>query len=266
MTSLERYINCSNVGSSDYTVRLWRLVLRNNSFSIEPLHFYVGHAGRITCLDINLDYNMIASGSTDRTVCIWDTRTGRLRVLISNYDSSLVSVSINKCNGNIVTMTEKKIRIFSINGYLLCEEELPSRGTCAIANPCPEWIDGIVAITGHEGGQLILWKMHSIFIEGTNKESVSTTDKSITCISLQRKLIITHIPPRVHKSPITCLRLIPISKALTKIKDFVTDKNTSSDENNYLYDLFAGDMDGYVSRWTTQRLDQLSQQDLQSIF
>lgn len=329
-------------GSKDSTVRLWKLEFDQSSsreLNIDLIHQYTGHRCEVSCIDINTDYTMLVSGCVDGNGYVWDIRTGRLRLILSKHEDKILSVSINSSNGDIITLTALELRLYSINGDLLCSEKFMDHindaplqymtpGCTVIAVPTSEWqTGGVVAITGHENGQVFLWKYRSIpnlnnenFSNKMSEKSqnsikmdpnfgdsspssnaLSTADSGFDDsvafnkvnealnpsphglserpfsdfknVKLKRELtIITNSNViKTHRADISCIKLLNSSNASglstsgmnSRIKDFV-DRSLAFDETETV-DLFVGDCDGFVSRWSVQRLDQLTQADLQSL-
>jgi len=120
-----------------------------------------------------------------------------------------------------------------------------------LAPPCAEWQDGVVAVTGHDNGFIYLWKVKTNSVGGHDEET-GTHGK------LVRTLVPT-APVKTHRGNITSLRLCPT--IFTKSKEIV---ERSFDDAGSL-DLLVGDADGFVSRWTALRLEQLPQADLQNV-
>lgn len=80
-------------GSWDHSIRIWDL----DAATSELL---VGHTGRAICVTFSLDGNLIATGSTDCTVRIWDAIHTNTTVVVSlNYlTSTLFPVATSSSN------------------------------------------------------------------------------------------------------------------------------------------------------------------------
>jgi len=226
-------------GCMDSTVRVWKY----NSQNMQLQATLCGHeGGKITCLDISTVFGSIVTGGTDGKILVWDLRTLTfLRQLhhVSNGNHSArngslkctaaKSVSINHCNGNIVTLVHATLCVFDINGNLIARQsdeyefegnDIPS---CAIATDSPEWTEnGIVAITGHTNGDVRLWSI--------NYE--------------QEFLVLRHtVPGRVHSCPITSL-------------------SVSGEQQDTL---LIGDKSGKMSVCMTLKLEQLNATELSAL-
>jgi WD40 repeat protein len=157
-------------GCADSTVRVWRY--ENNFMSLQAT--LCGHeGGQLTCIDISTVFGSIVTGCGRGSVVLWDLRTltfvRRLRhpFLDDSHRRtasvgfcSAISVSINNRNGSVVTLVGSNLSIFDINGTLIAtyDHGATSGPTCAVSTDCPEWMEqGIVAVTGHENGEVRFW-------------------------------------------------------------------------------------------------------------
>jgi len=182
-------------GCSDSTVRVWR----NHGNHLQLQATLCGHeGGQITCIDVSTTFGTIVTGGSDGNVLLWDLRRFMfIRQLdLENEDSDnfgVRSVSINHKNGNILTLVAANVKLFDINGNMLATPDYKNgfnahnKPSCAVATDCPEWMgDGIVAVTGHINGDIMLWGLHH--------------DRGA--------LIMRHqVPDNVHSCAITALRV-----------------------------------------------------------
>jgi hypothetical protein len=150
-------------------------------------------------------------------------------------------------------------------------------GRVVLSPPCAGWLDGVEAVTGHDDGEVRFWRL--VY----NKESLKRELLS-TVLCLSPSQLVTLMPSQflspqglsnaspgmverdkisnqTHESAITTLRLCPLSSS-KKDKD-VMNKSTL----NGPQELLIGDEQGYVSRWTVMKLDQLdlTQRDLRGL-
>jgi WD40 repeat protein len=145
------------------------------------------------------------TGGADGRVLVWDLRRLTFLVELPHDDAEqstrlgeevrVTSVSINNRSGQILTLVGSRMRIFDINGNLIATHNSTSSSpfgnhntpTCAIATDCPGYMeDGVVAVSGHKNGDVMLWGIH-----------------------YDRKLLVHRhtVPDKVHTSPITALRI-----------------------------------------------------------
>lgn len=191
-----------------------------------------------------------------------------LRIL-NGHTEPIESVSVNPISGNILVLTVYQLAIYTINGYLINSAnflnnqnpmQYTTLGKVVLAPPTADWQDGIVAVTGHVGGHIHLWRLRTI------PGSQAATDIKFTkhCNANNRQLYISFSPIKTHRTDISSIKLcstIIHTTSLLKQKDIVV---KAFDESRSL-DLLVGDIEGYVSRWSPYKLDQLQNSDLQSI-
>lgn len=253
------------------------------------------------CLELSSDFSILVSGGADANVIVWNIRTKRMLCTLSKHNGPVISLSINPLSGQIVTLTSSQLRLYTVNGRLISFANIDSRESLhtnperggfsslltaaapprlVIATPTAEWQDGVVAVTGHEGGHVYLWRLHNL----SSPKNVSLSElypedfdaahysfsaseaeleSSPERLSIASQLYISSTPTKVHRSNITVLRLCSSAGSNTnRTKDLVA---KSVEECGRAVDLLVGDADGFVSRWTPQRLDQLPTSDLHSI-
>ena len=56
----------------DKTIQLWHIADRD-----KPLYTFIGHTDAITAVDYSTNGKLLASGSSDKTVRLWDVTTGK---------------------------------------------------------------------------------------------------------------------------------------------------------------------------------------------
>ena len=181
-------------GCVDSTLRVWAY----DESSLKLRATLCGHDGaHIKCIDVSTECGVIVSGCGQGRVLMWDLRTLTFVRPLKHGDcagEAVVSVSINHKNGNVITLVGSLLSIFNINGSLLAHhrftgDDLP---TCAVSTDCPDWMDkGVVAVTGHESGEVCLWNMDC----DTNKLIMRQTVEGNT-----------------HSKPITALRVTGVER------------------------------------------------------
>ena len=222
----------------DSTVRVWRVHTTSRSFersyALRLQGTLSGHEGvKVTCMDICTVFGSIVTGDAKGAILIWNLRSLSFVWRLSTDDNArsltkipvpAISVSLNRKNGNIVTLVGSSLKIFDINGTpvatLPTEFKFPMNNmpTFAVSTNCQEWMDGIVAITGHMNGDVRMWS-----------------------IDYERGLLVFRhvIPDKVHDNAIICLRCQDNQK-----------------------NLLIGDSSGRISMASTMQLDSLSVSEL----
>lgn len=243
-------------GGADRSVRLWRL-LKN---TLEHHATFIAHSGAILSLDISAALSIVVSGSEDRTVVVWDCGSEpKMLHILDNHKGPVLSVSVNPICGYITTLTSFELRLYNINGSLLAsvnfldtmtrlnnsKPTFKLTGRTVLAPPAGEWQDdAVVAVTGHETGHVLLWKLHATTVE----------DENTTC-HIRRELIPFALS-QTHTACISTIRLCP--SVITKSNSFIL--KPFDGENNY--EMLVGDVEGFVSRWAPSKLDSMSPSEL----
>lgn len=153
-------------------------------------------------------------------------------------------------------------------------------GKVVVAPPCADWQDGVVAVTGHRDGYVLLWKLKNVPV--TNKSAIPSTPSTsnfstgsesgqsspskntsklsvVTSPTPVLKMLVAYPLSKGHRSDIVALRLA--SFATGKSKDLVD--RCFEDAGNF--ELIVADSEGYISRWATPKLDTLNSYELSSI-
>ena len=133
-------------GSEDTSVRVWQvgqfrspLYTSGNTVSSRGrtlLHLgtMAGHVGPVKCIDINTVYNLVISGGSDRTVCIWDFRAVRLVRILGKHSGPVLSVSMGQHSGQLCTLTSSQLRVYSINGQMVACADMASPTTPSMSS------------------------------------------------------------------------------------------------------------------------------------
>ena len=246
-------------GGVDRSVRVWRLQKK----TLEHHASFVGHSGAVISLDLCASFSLAVSGSADRTAMVWDCSSQpKLLHILDNHKGPVISVSINPICGNITTLTSFELRIYTVNGVLLSSVNFldtiarqnnttPAfklKGRVVLSPPSGEWQeDAVVAVTGHETGHVLLWKLVATAVEEENWMNTS---------SYVSRELVPHVLSQTHTASICCIRLCP--SVVTKANAFVL--KPFDGENNY--ELLVGDTEGFVSRWAPSKLDHMSPAEL----
>ncbi|XP_019848853.1 PREDICTED: WD repeat and FYVE domain-containing protein 3-like isoform X2 [Amphimedon queenslandica] len=131
--------------------------------SLSLKHTLHGHTGPILCLATSSSYNIIVSGSKDRTCIIWDSNKLLFVRQLCGHQSPVTIVNINQLSGNIVSCTRNDIRLWTVNGVLLARAELTITGNfrllCCAVSEMFEWDNDNVILTGSTDGVVRLWRL-----------------------------------------------------------------------------------------------------------
>ena len=80
-----------------------------------------GHAGPVLCLAITPDGQTAVSGSTDKTLKVWDLNTGKCRSTLIGHADSVWGVAVTPDGGTIVSSSEDKtLKVWDLNTGKCC--------------------------------------------------------------------------------------------------------------------------------------------------
>ncbi|CAM9326778.1 unnamed protein product, partial [Chrysoparadoxa australica] len=152
-------------GSEDAMVRIWGVYqYRRGGQIMRTLDLRTtlsGHQKEVSCVDVSAPNSLVVSGGMDQRVLVWDLSRFTFVRELPGHHQPITAVSINGHNGNVVTLSGAELRVWTQNGDLLarCTVTTMRRGfpTCLVSTDCPDWQDGVVAVTGHENGEVSLW-------------------------------------------------------------------------------------------------------------
>lgn len=81
--------------------------------------------------------------------------------LLQGHSHALTHVCVNHTSGDIVTVALHEIRVYDVNGEVLCVTNTMWFGlgvtTSACCTRCPQWQDGVTLVTGHVDGSIVCW-------------------------------------------------------------------------------------------------------------
>jgi hypothetical protein len=174
-------------GGNDCTVCVWSFVKTGHLRTLTRLGHLCGHDGPILSVTVCQEHGILVSGSDDGSAIIWDLQKLEFVRELSGHGSPVITVSCNKCTGDILTVTKgidhifdrnksdagniktnekgkfnQELRIWSINGFLLVRMEIAPSCTPVTSALLPGkewWQDGIAVVTGHKNGLVQLWQL-----------------------------------------------------------------------------------------------------------
>jgi WD40 repeat protein len=107
----------------------------------ESSHTLTGHCDRVTCVAFSSLGHLLASGSWDKTVRIWDVTTGQCRAEIQNIQGSVHGVAWN------ATYNTNYLITGSYDGSVLKWVVMEDEGQCRV-RLCWSATNGALAVTG----------------------------------------------------------------------------------------------------------------------
>nr|XP_029733035.1 LOW QUALITY PROTEIN: WD repeat and FYVE domain-containing protein 3-like [Aedes albopictus] len=142
-------------------------------------HTLHGHTDAVTSLAASTAYNIIVSGSKDKSAIIWDMSRYKYVRQLLNHVGVVAAVSINELTGDIATCSATWLYVWSINGDCLakvntsigCADRM-QQILCVTFSHKNEWDNDNVIITGSTDGVVRMWSLDHVQIP-TERQSCS---------------------------------------------------------------------------------------------
>ncbi|RKF65021.1 Beige protein-like protein 1 [Erysiphe neolycopersici] len=131
---------------------------------LQPRTSLFGHRAPVTVLAVSKSFSTLLTASVDGVIILWDLNTFRFVRKLSSESESINCACINDVNGNIMICMGQIVKIFTLNGELILEQNIcydhdDFISSCAwyegVGN---EWIENELCFTGQCGGVANCWK------------------------------------------------------------------------------------------------------------
>eukprot|EP00794_Sanderia_malayensis_P012330 gene12330-13603_t len=133
-----------------------------------------GHRGSITSVATSLTYNIIVSGSEDKTAIVWDVRKLSYIRQLPEHPKPVTCISINNLTGDIITCSFTWIYVWSINGTPLVHANMTASSGQILActmSKMNEWNKNNVIVTGSADGVVRMWSIE-FYDDSEQKEDI----------------------------------------------------------------------------------------------
>ncbi|XP_028758438.1 protein SPIRRIG [Neltuma alba] len=176
------------------------------------------HTAKITCLQVSQPYMLIASGSDDCTVIIWDLSSMGFVRQLPEFPVPVSAIFVNDLSGEIVTAAGILLAIWSINGDCLAminTSQLPSDSILSVrSSTFSDWMGTNWYATGHQSGAVKVWQM----VHRSDPDSSLSKASSVGVLNLggkepEYRLVLRKVL-KFHKHPVTALHLTSDLKQL----------------------------------------------------
>ncbi|XP_010501297.1 PREDICTED: protein SPIRRIG-like [Camelina sativa] len=210
-------------GAEDGLVCVWR-VSKDGPRGSRRLRLekaLCAHTAKVTCLRVSQPYMMIASGSDDCTVIIWDLSSLSFVRQLPDFPVPISAIYINDLTGEIATAAGTVLAVWSINGDCLAvanTSQLPSDSVLSVTgSTSSDWLETSWYVTGHQSGAVKVWRMihctDPVSAESKTSSSNRTGGLNLGDQVPEYKLIL-HKVLKFHKQPVTALYLTSDLKQL----------------------------------------------------
>ncbi|CAN8295817.1 unnamed protein product [Cochlearia groenlandica] len=179
------------------------------------------HTAKVTCLRVSQPYMMIASGSDDCTVIIWDLSSLSFVRQLPDFPVPISAIYINDLTGEIVTAAGTVLAVWSINGDCLAvanTSQLPSDSVLSVTgSTSSDWLETAWYVTGHQSGAVKIWRMIHC-TDPVSAECKTSSSNRTGGLNLGEQVpeykLILHKVLKFHKQPVTALHLTSDLKQL----------------------------------------------------
>ncbi|XP_072439291.1 WD repeat- and FYVE domain-containing protein 4 [Chiloscyllium punctatum] len=170
-------------GGTSSVVCVWEIsVNKDKAKSMIFKEVLRGHLEAVTCLAVSLTYNVIVSGSRDRTCIIWDFNTLTYVNQLQQHEATVSAVSINDLTGDIATCAGTFLYLWTINGQPIVSVNTASDPTeeilCCCFTEAHEWDLHNVVVTGCANGIVRLWKTEFQRLQVTKNDGGRAAEKN----------------------------------------------------------------------------------------
>ncbi|CAN8248002.1 unnamed protein product [Cochlearia groenlandica] len=222
-------------GGDDGLVSVWRLNKYGprGSRHLRLEKALCAHRAKVTCLRVSQPYMMIASGSDDCTVIIWDLSSLCFVRQLPDFAVPVSAIYINDLSGEIITAAGTLLAVWSINGDCLAmvnTSQLQSDIIVSVTGSTfSDWMVTNWYLTGHHSGAVKVWGM--VHCTDPVSPEIKTDDDRTGGLDLSGHVpeykLTLHEELKFHKQAVTALH-------------FTTD----------LKQLLSGDAGGHLVSWT----------------
>eukprot|EP00795_Rhopilema_esculentum_P008037 gene8037-13951_t len=151
-------------GGTSTALCVWKIEkFKERNHRLKLTKALYGHKAAITSIATSLTYNIMVTGSEDKTAIIWDVRKLSFIRQLPEHQGTVSCVVINNLTGDIVTCSSTWLYVWSINGIPILHENISSDVYCHIlacaVSEVNEWDDNNVIVTGSANGIVQMWSI-----------------------------------------------------------------------------------------------------------
>ncbi len=159
----QKTLACANIGNENNVVRIWQIDSLNRNYLDKyinktisnqiPHKILKGHHDSIWSIAFNPDGKKIVSGSSDRTVKIWDSLTGQCLKTFYGHNRPVLSVAFSP-HGNTIASCggHSIIKLWNLQSGE-CFQTIEERASYIIKFNS----NGLILASGHTSGIVKLW-------------------------------------------------------------------------------------------------------------
>ncbi|XP_033108223.1 WD repeat and FYVE domain-containing protein 3-like isoform X3 [Anneissia japonica] len=165
-------------GGTSTVVHVWEYsTSKEKSNQLTLKRALYGHTDAVTCLAVCTSYNIIISGSRDKTCMIWDYNQLVFIRQLRDLGAPVTAVCINNLTGDIASCSGVYLHLWSINGDLIASVNTSTgreqQILCCAMSELVEWDQQNVIMTGSSDGVIRMWSVEFVQVPKEN----TTNDK-----------------------------------------------------------------------------------------
>lgn len=146
----------------------------------QPLY---GHTAPVLCMSASTAFNILVSGSVDKTCIVWDLSRLRYVTQLTNHRGPVSAVCINNLTGVIASCSASWLYLWSVNGEKLASVDTantagPLKINCVCMTEANEWDADNLILTGSSDGVVRMWSLSHV--QTSTSTSSSKSDSHIT--------------------------------------------------------------------------------------
>ena len=162
------------VSSGLNTIKIWNLKTRQLKNNIKD-----AHADKITTLAISPNDEILVSGSTDKTIKIWDLKNSKLLKDILGHNGQLNTVAISPDGQTLVSVgSDKLMKLWNIQTGSRILTRLPDKES--EVNALAFSRDGETLFTGSSDGTIRLWDPSTL----TRRQTLQGHTQAVNAIAI----------------------------------------------------------------------------------
>jgi WD40 repeat protein len=117
-----------------------------------------GHSDRVDAIAFSADDSVLAAGSKDKTVILWETATGRVLQNLPSHSSWVLAVSFSPEGQRLASIDADQVRLWAWKSGKLLKHFQITEGRCDSIDFSP---DGKMLAGGTMPGLVLLWDVNS---------------------------------------------------------------------------------------------------------
>jgi len=145
-----------SIWNVEYTGKIVNVVLRTSLF---------GHRHPVTTIAASNRFMTLLTADTSGRVLMWDLNRNDFVRPLEESGAEVKAAKISNATGDILLSRSRSVKIFTLNGKVLCERDVcdgigeEDRVTSIAWYEAvkQEWVEKILLVTGHKSGVIKIW-------------------------------------------------------------------------------------------------------------